>query len=183
MPARKVSTAVKPGHAKVERATTSASPGKAAPSTEETVIQPIQAVVGMVASAGGLEAFKQFFQAMPSHSGLAFVLIPHLDPKHESLMAPLLGKQTAMPVAEAEDGQRLEADHVYVIPPNNYLTLHKGTCLYRQAGPLGQAVLEHAKFHKDIYLILVDSMKNWGAGAPLRALTQPVGTLGGVVAS
>jgi len=57
------------------------------------------------------------------------------------------------------------------------------SCLYRQAGPLGQAVLEHAKFHKDIYLILVDSMKNWGAGAPLRALTQPVGTLGGVVAS
>jgi len=57
------------------------------------------------------------------------------------------------------------------------------SCLYRQAGPLGQAVLEHAKFHKDIYLILVDSMKNWGAGAPLRALSQPVGTLGGVVAS
>ncbi|WP_162264492.1 CheR family methyltransferase [Thiobacillus denitrificans] len=80
----------------------------------------------MVASAGGLEAFKQFFQAMPSQSGLAFVLIPHLDPKHESLMAPLLGKQTAMPVVDAEDGQRLEADHVYVIPPNHDLTLHKG---------------------------------------------------------
>lgn len=57
------------------------------------------------------------------------------------------------------------------------------SCLYRQAGPLGQAVLEHANRHKDIYLILVDSMKNWGAGVPLRALSQPVGSLGGVAAS
>ena len=59
----------------------------------------------MVASAGGLEAFKKFFPAMPADSGMAFVLIPHLDPKHESLMVELLAQQTAMPVVEAEDGQ------------------------------------------------------------------------------
>lgn len=128
MPVKKAASVVKPGPAKTERAQPAASRWKPAlpPQTKDIAAQPLQAVVGMVASAGGLEAFKQFFQAMPAHSGLAFVLIPHLDPKHESLMAPLLGKQTAMPVAEAEDGQRLEADHVYVIPPNHYLTLHKG---------------------------------------------------------
>jgi hypothetical protein len=56
-------------------------------------------------------------------------------------------------------------------------------CLYRQAGPLGRAVLRHARRYKGISLILVDSMKHWGAGVPLGALTQPVATLGGVVAS
>jgi len=56
-------------------------------------------------------------------------------------------------------------------------------CLYRQAGSLGQAVLKHASRHKDIRLILVDSMKNWGTRVPLRALSQPVGVFSGVVAS
>jgi len=56
-------------------------------------------------------------------------------------------------------------------------------CLYRQAGCLGQAVLKHASHHKDIRLILVDSMKNWGSRVPLRALSQPVGLFSGVVAS
>jgi two-component system CheB/CheR fusion protein len=128
MAVKKAASKENPGLAQVARARPMTSRKKSAPLSQiaESVAQPLQAVVGMVASAGGLEAFKQFLQAMPSQSGLAFVLIPHLDPEHESLMAPLLGKQTAMPVAEAEDGQRLEADHVYVIPPNSYLTLHNG---------------------------------------------------------
>ncbi len=83
-------------------------------------------VVGIAASAGGLDAFKRFFSAMPADCGMAFVLIPHLDPKHESLMVPLLGKQTKMPVVEAEEGQRLKANHVYIIPPNRYLSLNSG---------------------------------------------------------
>ncbi|MDO9219754.1 MAG: CheR family methyltransferase, partial [Thiobacillus sp.] len=96
------------------------------PQPTETSSQPIQAIVGMVASAGGLAAFKQFFLAMPADSGMAFVLIPHLDPNHESLMAPLLGKHTPMPVMEAQDGQPLAANHVYVIPPNHSLSLRQG---------------------------------------------------------
>jgi len=92
----------------------------------ESAKQPPLTVVGMVASAGGLAAFKAFFQTMPADSGMTFVLIPHLDPQHESLMAPLLSKQTRMPVMEAEEGQRLEANHVYVIPPNHCLALHEG---------------------------------------------------------
>jgi two-component system, chemotaxis family, CheB/CheR fusion protein len=83
-------------------------------------------VVGMGASAGGLDAFKKFLAAMPSDSGLAFVLVPHLDPTHESLMVTLLAKHTAMPVAEALEGVLVEADHVYVLPPNKYMTISEG---------------------------------------------------------
>ncbi len=81
------------------------------------------AVVGVGASAGGLEAFKQFFAAMPPDSGMVFVLIQHLDPTHQSLTAELLGKHTAMPVVEVEDAMRVEPNRVYVIPPNAYLTM------------------------------------------------------------
>ena len=80
-------------------------------------------IVGIGASAGGLDAFKKLFSAMPADSGMAFVLIPHLDPTHESLMVELLAKQTAMPVSEARDGMPVESNHVYVIPPNADLTI------------------------------------------------------------
>lgn len=83
-------------------------------------------VVGIGASAGGLDAFKRFFTAMPPKSGIAFVLIPHLDPKHESMMVELLTRYTPMPVSEAVDGVQVEADHVYVIPPNCYMTICAG---------------------------------------------------------
>jgi len=141
VPVKKASPREKPGLAKAERAKPAARPRKTAPSspTKDAAAQPFQAVVGIVASAGGLEAFKQFFQAMPTDSGMAFVLIPHLDPKHESLMAPLLDKQTGMSVVEAEEDQPLEANQVYVIPPNKDLTLHQGIIhlskpLHRGAG-------------------------------------------------
>src|SRR5882672_9755174 len=87
---------------------------------------PRVAVVGIGASAGGLEALKKFFEAMPRDSGMAFVLVPHLDPAHESLMVPLLAKCTAMPVLEAREGMRAEADHVYIIPPNRFLGMKGG---------------------------------------------------------
>src|SRR2546428_909971 len=84
------------------------------------------AVVGIGASAGGLSAFKKFLGAMPDRSGMAFVLIPHLDPKHQSLMAELLAKYTPMPICEAEDGMAVKAGHVYVLPPDKYLALRGG---------------------------------------------------------
>jgi two-component system CheB/CheR fusion protein len=91
-------------------------------------------VVGMGASAGGLDAFKKFFSAMPADSGVAFVLIPHLDPTHESLMVELLARQTTMPVVEAKEGMRVEANHVYIIPPNKYMTMSGGAL--RLTGPV-----------------------------------------------
>jgi two-component system CheB/CheR fusion protein len=93
-------------------------------------------VVGIGASAGGLDAFKKLFSAMPPDSGVAFVLIPHLDPTHESLMAELLARQTTMPVVEAEEGMRVEANRVYVIPPNKYMTISGG--VLRLTGPVGR---------------------------------------------
>jgi two-component system, chemotaxis family, CheB/CheR fusion protein len=83
-------------------------------------------VVGICASAGGLAAFKTFFAAMPADSGMAFVLIPHLDPTHASLMVELVSRQTAMKVCEAAEGAEVEPNCVYVIPPNKYLSLILG---------------------------------------------------------
>lgn len=83
-------------------------------------------VVGIGASAGGLDAFKKLFGAMPVDCGAAFVLVPHLDPKHESLMAELLSRHTKMPVAEATDGLKVEPNRVYIIPPNKHMTIRQG---------------------------------------------------------
>ncbi|WP_295317220.1 chemotaxis protein CheB [Roseobacter sp.] len=84
-------------------------------------------VVGIGASAGGLQAVSAFLDNAPSKSGAAFVLVHHLDPDHESLMAGLLDKHTDMPVMLARDRQPVEPDHVYVIPPNSYLEIKAGT--------------------------------------------------------
>ncbi|MDV3239564.1 MAG: PAS domain S-box protein [Gammaproteobacteria bacterium] len=84
-------------------------------------------VIGIGASAGGLEAFTAFLSAMPARTGLAFVLLPHLDPDRHSRMAELLAGHTAIPVSEARDGQPAEADHVYVLPPAKHLTIRDGT--------------------------------------------------------
>ncbi|MBK1732289.1 chemotaxis protein CheB [Thiococcus pfennigii] len=81
-------------------------------------------IVGIGASAGGLDAFRRLLQRLPVDAGLAYVLIQHLAPSHESLLAPLLAEATAMPVIEARDGRPIEPDHVYVIPPNRTLGVH-----------------------------------------------------------
>ena len=83
-------------------------------------------VVGLGASAGGLEAFTKLFTALPADSGMAFILIQHLDPTHESMMVALLGSHTSMKVLQATDGMTIERDHVYVIPPRVYLSIQNG---------------------------------------------------------
>src|SRR5262245_56814311 len=92
------------------------------PRTRPTLpaVGPI-AVVGVGASAGGFEAFRQFVSAIPPDSGLAVVLIQHLDPIRQSLTAELLRRHTTMQVAEAVEDVIMEPNHVYVIPPNRYL--------------------------------------------------------------
>lgn len=75
-------------------------------------------MVGMGASAGGLESFKEFFSAAPDTMNMAFIIVQHLDPTHESLMVQLLKKHTKMQVEEVEDNTLVESNHVYVIPPN-----------------------------------------------------------------
>ena len=80
-------------------------------------------VIGIGASAGGLEAFGKFFSTMPIDTGMTFVMIQHLDPTHTSNMVNLLKRQTQMPVAEATDGMKLEPNHVYMVPPNKNMTI------------------------------------------------------------
>jgi two-component system CheB/CheR fusion protein len=80
-------------------------------------------IVGLGASAGGLEALSSFFDAMPSDSGMAFVVIQHLSPDHKTEMPTLLARHTKMSIHVAEDGLPVEADRIYVIPPNRFLTI------------------------------------------------------------
>ncbi|MCP4196780.1 MAG: chemotaxis protein CheR, partial [Proteobacteria bacterium] len=83
-------------------------------------------IVALGASAGGLEAFETFFKAMPSDSGIAFVLIAHLDPTHVSLLPELVQKRSSMRVHQVRDGMKVERNNVYVIPPNKNLTILNG---------------------------------------------------------
>jgi two-component system CheB/CheR fusion protein len=87
-------------------------------------------VVGMGASAGGLEACTKFLDDLPPTSGMAFILVQHLDPTHESMMVELLAHHTTMPVLQATDGMFLEPDHLYVIPPGTYLSVASGGTLH-----------------------------------------------------
>ncbi len=84
-------------------------------------------IVGMGASAGGLEAFEQFFRKMPPDSGMAFLLVPHLDPGHASMLTEILQRTTVMPVVEAQDQMAVAPNQVYVIPPNRDMAIFHGT--------------------------------------------------------
>ena len=92
-------------------------------------------IVGIGASAGGLNAFKTFFSCMPADSGMAFVLVQHLSPDHKSMLAEILGRVAAMPVLEAEDGMAVDADRVYVIPPDATLALKDRRLLVSRPAP------------------------------------------------
>ena len=88
--------------------------------------QHIFHIVGMGASAGGLEAFEQFFRHVLPGSGMAFVLVSHLDPSHASILTEILQRSTHMQVAEVQDQMKVEPDHVYVIPPNRDMAIFHG---------------------------------------------------------
>lgn len=82
-------------------------------------------VIGLGASAGGLEAFQAFLKALPADLGYAYVLVQHLDPNHESMLAELLSRRTSMPVRQVTDGMVIEPNSVYLIPPNHSLAIEK----------------------------------------------------------
>ena len=83
-------------------------------------------VVGIGASAGGLEACSKLLDGLRVDSGMAFILVQHLDPTHESLMVGLLASHTKLKVLQAKDGMVIEPSHLYVIPPGTYLSVAKG---------------------------------------------------------
>ncbi len=83
-------------------------------------------VVGIGASAGGLEAFTQLVKALPADTGLAFVLVQHLEPTHKSSLTPLIARATTMPVDEVREGMHVEPNHIYIIPSNADMSLVDG---------------------------------------------------------
>jgi two-component system, chemotaxis family, CheB/CheR fusion protein len=83
-------------------------------------------IVGIGASAGGLEAFTELLSALPFDTGMAFVLIQHLDPGHKSQLTEILSHTTTMSVHEAADGMPVERNQIYVIPANSTLTIGDG---------------------------------------------------------
>ncbi|HYK91978.1 MAG TPA: chemotaxis protein CheB [Acidobacteriota bacterium] len=94
--------------------------------TRKTVSHPFP-IVGIGASAGGLEAFEQFFKHMPPDSAMAFILVPHLDPGHASMMPDLLRRYTQMKVVEVANGTKIAPNQVYIVPPNRDMAVCEGT--------------------------------------------------------
>ena len=80
-------------------------------------------IVAIGASAGGLDACRKLLDALPAVNGMAFIIVQHLDPSHDSMMVDLLAGHTSMPVLLATDGMKIERERVYVIPPGVYLSV------------------------------------------------------------
>ncbi len=104
------------------------------PSESDTSAEKVRAaaekssfpIVGVGASAGGLEAYKQLLKALPADTGMGFVLVQHLDPTHASMLSEILARATAMPVMEVRDEPEVKPNHVYVIPPNRTMVMTDG---------------------------------------------------------
>jgi len=90
---------------------------------------PAFEIVALAASAGGLKALTDVLAALPADFPAALVVVQHLDPRHRSLMAELLGRRTALPVKEAQEGDRLEPGRAYVAPPNRHLLVNPDNTL------------------------------------------------------
>jgi two-component system CheB/CheR fusion protein len=112
-----------------------ARPPKKAAGRKAAVAQPSSmstpVVVGIGASAGGLEAFSGLLSGLPADTDMAFVLIQHLEPTHASNLAEILGRMTPMPVAQVTDGARPKPNHVYVIPPDTEMRIKDGALVLR----------------------------------------------------
>ena len=131
------------------------------------------AVVGIGASAGGLEACSKLMDGLPAGNGMAFILVQHLDPTHKSLMVDLLAEHTSMAVRQATDGMPLEPDHLYVIPPGTYLSIGNG------ALHLSQRQAHHgARFPFDFLLLSLAEECAGRAVAVILSGTGADGTLG-----
>src|SRR5438128_5221073 len=110
------------------------SPASTEPSPETPA--PAFPIVGIGASAGGLEAVTHLLEHLPADTGMGFVLVQHLDPDHESALAQILARVTSMPVREVANDLRIAPNHVYIIPPNTDMAIALGVLKLqrRQAG-------------------------------------------------
>src|SRR5215469_5104656 len=146
---------------------------RGAPAGESKLPTPTFPVVGIGASAGGLEAFTKLLHHLPANTGMAFVLIQHLDPKHESILASLLSRTTKMAVREATNRMRLERDHVYVIPPNTNMAMVDRTLVLTHRPDAGDRHMPIDHFFRS----LAESQKDKAIGVILSG-TASDGTAG-----
>lgn len=140
-------------------------------------------IVGIGASAGGLEAFTELLSHLRTETGLAYVLVQHLDPTHRSLLSELLGRATPLPVREITDNLLVEANHIYVIPPNCDLAIEHGILRLspraRNGGParsIDHFLRSLAADQKDQSIAVILS----GAGSDGAAGLKAVKAVGGV---
>lgn len=109
-------------------------------------------IVALGASAGGLQAYERFFRAMPADSGMAFVVVQHLDPHHASLLGEILQRSTPMPVVQARDQMALLANRVHICPPHGDLGLLQGMLQLRRAPEAGARHLPVDAFFRALAL-------------------------------
>ncbi len=102
-----------------------------------------RAVVAIGGSAGALDGYERFFLNLPPGTGMAFVVVPHLDPRQRGLMPEILQRCTPLPVLRAEDGQALKPDHVYVLPPGRSMSVMNGTLLLDDLQEASGLVIDH----------------------------------------
>lgn len=121
----------------MSRTTGTVKPRKARPAPDKVTPGFAGYVVGIGASAGGLDALERFFHAMPLNTGAAFVVIQHLSPDHKSMMANLLSRHTRMPVITVENAMQIEPDKVYLIPPGNLMSAAVGQLHLSPKNPRG----------------------------------------------
>ena len=135
--------------------------------------EPSFSIVGIGASAGGLETLEVFLRNVPGASGMAFVIVQHLDPTHKGIMPELLQRATPMQVVQVKDLTRVEPDHVYVIPPNKDMSiLRRVLHLIEPAAPRGLRLPIDFFFHS-----LADDLEERSIGVILSGMGSD-GTLG-----
>jgi two-component system CheB/CheR fusion protein len=144
-----------------------------APSSVEPVRSPGFLIVGIGASAGGLEAMEEFFHHMSPSSGMAFVVVSHQHAGHVSLLPSLLGKCTAMPVVEAAEGMQVQPDRVYLAPGGTNLAILHGTLHFMEPPPQERVPLPIDYFFRS----LAEDQKQRAVGIILSG-TGTDGTLG-----
>jgi len=148
-------------------------PVKPTPATTKPAVPPGFLIVGIGASAGGLEAMEEFFRHMPPSSGMAFVVVSHQHAGHVSLLPSLLSKYTAMPIVEVTDGMEVEANRVYLAPGGINLAMLHGTLHIMECPPENRVPLPIDYFFRS----LAEDQKLRAVGVILSG-TGSDGTLG-----
>ncbi len=141
---------------------TSASSPASSPTAEGLAARYAFPIVGIGASAGGLEACTRLLQGLPSHPGLCFLIVMHLHPHEKSHLAEVLAQITPIPVEVAREGLKIESNHIYLIPPNNSMALVDGTLSLTPRPERGQYMpIDH------LFRSLAEVQKSQGVGIVL----------------